>query len=1007
MKRNFIVDEEINLNENDLLNTKKYATTLSKIVLNSPLNNVFTIGLFGGWGSGKSSITKTVQTELEQLDKLKIKFIKYDAWKYANDSFRRMLLLQIQESLKFTQTGLMEKFYSNENRETKISTKFNVTNFIISCLLVAVGLIIVLSVNFEARISIITALIIPFLTLLSNLFFKVFDQVKISLQKLNYFAPEQFEDCFKQMVSKSLKHYNWIQKTGLYISGEHFIKDIDKLVIVIDNIDRCHKELAYSLLTDIKTFLGDEKYNIVFIIPVDDEALKKHIINTSRITDQSDGNIEAEEFLRKFFNITLRLKKLHAREIYDFTESLNKKYELNFNPTTIGLKSKEYANNPRRIIQFFNNLSSELNNYDEEFVKQNEALICKFQVLKEEFPDYYKLISANPHLLNVPDQKVNGKISKSETLKIFLDKTRILTTDTPFTILETILSNSKGISKLPQEVYGLIDNLQFKELNDYIATHKEQYHDILKEITNNLGTAYKRQLIETDFLTSVELLTSINSQFEISYSDNVLINENIQNFYDRIIDKCPNIRNLIFYSSCLASQNIIGLKNTIIQMVTKNVVKEGIVSKRYKAIFEVILSEYEDERTLIELQKPFIEAFAIDTSILKIDNFSEPIIKRLLSDEFIVYCVSRIESVANDDFYYTCLKKLLPRKEISKQTVNILIQRIHQVLPDFRGVGKDEIIIKLKEINELLTLIKFNLSSDISQLQVLFDKFNSSWRIPNPNNPGNPKADIQKNLITESLQNNDDIDSLMDFYSNIYRITLNNISVTDPLLKILSDTKNRPIVNKYLIKLKKSIGLNPLFDIIIEDKTYSEESFNLFQYAFTLKNKDNHYLLSEDKLKNKLLELLDYSLINDSKFYNFLERISDSDERIKNALISLISIKDKDSILKLTNKLQALAIDSIKDGEAIFSYEDNEGFLKVIASSGKPIHIKQLSRVLVRMIQKEETLSSAISIIKELRNLSKKDSKNIRSLLESFSENEKYKTEIENAIEHIKAITEK
>ena len=247
----------------------------------------------------------------------------------------------------------------------------------------------------------------------------------------------------------------------------------------------------------------------------------------------------------------------------------------------------------------------------------------------------------------------------------------------------------------------------------------------------------------------------------------------------------------------------------------------------------------------------------------------------------------------------------------------------------------------------------------------------------------------------------------MDFYSNIYRITLNNISVTDPLLKILSDTKNRPIVNKYLIKLKKSIGLNPLFDIIIEDKTYSEESFNLFQYAFTLKNKDNHYLLSEDKLKNKLLELLDYSLINDSKFYNFLERISDSDERIKNALISLISIKDKDSILKLTNKLQALAIDSIKDGEAIFSYEDNEGFLKVIASSGKPIHIKQLSRVLVRMIQKEETLSSAISIIKELRNLSKKDSKNIRSLLESFSENEKYKTEIENAIEHIKAITEK
>ncbi|MFA6977937.1 MAG: P-loop NTPase fold protein [Ignavibacteriaceae bacterium] len=1007
MKRNFIVDEEINLNENDLLNTKKYATTLRKIVLNSPLNNVFTIGLFGGWGSGKSSITKTVQTELEQHDKLKIKFIKYDAWKYANDSFRRMLLLQIQENLKFTQTGLMQKFYANESMETKLKTKFNVTNFIISCCLLIIGYLIVLSNNYETKISITVALVIPFLTLLSNILFKVFDQMKISIQQLHYFAPEQFEDCFKQMVSKSLKHYNWIQKTGLYISGEHFIKDIDKLVIVIDNIDRCHKELAYSLLTDIKTFLGDEKYNIVFIIPVDDEALKKHIINTSRLTDQSDGNIEAEEFLRKFFNITLRLKKLHAREIFDFTESLNKKYELNFNPTTIGLISKEYANNPRRIIQFFNNLSSELNNYDEEFVKQNEALICKFQVLKEEFPDYYKLISANPHLLNAPDPKVNDLINKIETLKIFLEKTRILTSDTPFTILETILTNSKGISKLPQEVYSLIDNFQFKELNDYIATHAEQYHDILKEITNNLVTAYKRQLFNTDFLTTFELLTSINSECEIGYPDNVLINENIQNYYEIIIDKCPNIHNLILYSISLKKQNISELKNAIIELVSNNVVKETKVFKRYKDILGIILSSYTDERSLIKLQKPFLETVKLESDFLNISSFSDLQIKNLISDEFVEYFINKIENVNGDDFYYTTLKKLLPRKELSNQTINFLIAKIDTKLPDFRGVGKDDIIMNLKEINELLTLTKNNLNSDTSQLQVLFDKFNSSWRIPNPNNPGNPKADIQKNLIIETLQNSNDIDTQMDFYSHIYRISLNNVSIIDPLMKILSDTKNRSIVNKYLVKLKKSLSLNPLFDIIVEDKTYSEESFILFEHVFTYKNNKTNYLLSEEKLKKKLSELLDYSLINDSKFYNFLERISDSDERIKNALISLISIKDKDSILKLTNKLQALAIDSIKDGEAIFSYEDNEGFLKVIASSGKPIHIKQLARVLVRMIQKEETLSSAISIIKELRNLSKKDSKNIRSLLESFSENEKYKTEIENAIEHIKTITEK
>ena len=32
---------------------------------------------------------------------------------------------------------------------------------------------------------------------------------------------------------------------------------------IIDNIDRCHNEMAYQLLTDIKTFLSDEELNII------------------------------------------------------------------------------------------------------------------------------------------------------------------------------------------------------------------------------------------------------------------------------------------------------------------------------------------------------------------------------------------------------------------------------------------------------------------------------------------------------------------------------------------------------------------------------------------------------------------------------------------------------------------------------------------------------------------------------------------------------------------------
>ena len=43
----------------DLLNTMTYVNTLTESVMNVDDNKSFTIGLFGEWGSGKSSVIKT------------------------------------------------------------------------------------------------------------------------------------------------------------------------------------------------------------------------------------------------------------------------------------------------------------------------------------------------------------------------------------------------------------------------------------------------------------------------------------------------------------------------------------------------------------------------------------------------------------------------------------------------------------------------------------------------------------------------------------------------------------------------------------------------------------------------------------------------------------------------------------------------------------------------------------------------------------------------------------
>ena len=127
---NYIIDEEINLEEKDYLNSKQYAKALKEIIDSVPKNKVFTLGLFGGWGSGKSSIIKTTE-ELYKNDK-SVKFIKYDAWQYGNDSFRRTFLITLCDQMSMNKDRFLKGFYNKETKDIKFEHKLS--PFAIVCL---------------------------------------------------------------------------------------------------------------------------------------------------------------------------------------------------------------------------------------------------------------------------------------------------------------------------------------------------------------------------------------------------------------------------------------------------------------------------------------------------------------------------------------------------------------------------------------------------------------------------------------------------------------------------------------------------------------------------------------------------------------------------------------------------------------------------------------------------------------------------------------------------------
>ena len=204
---NFIEDKELNLKEknNDLLNGKSYAETLKQIIQKAPEKGTFGIGVFGEWGSGKSSIIKTVKDDLTRDPKHngKIKFVIYDAWKYVNDSFRRMFLLNLQEKLGLGRTDLMEKFYCNKTIDQKIELKFSEKHFNIVLVIALLG-IVLFSILMALKMFTMAANVgftISLVSLLTVLIFKCFNELKTSSNIPYLFAPEQFENCFMDNVT--------------------------------------------------------------------------------------------------------------------------------------------------------------------------------------------------------------------------------------------------------------------------------------------------------------------------------------------------------------------------------------------------------------------------------------------------------------------------------------------------------------------------------------------------------------------------------------------------------------------------------------------------------------------------------------------------------------------------------------------------------------------------------------------------------------------------------------
>ncbi|MDD5530572.1 MAG: P-loop NTPase fold protein [bacterium] len=697
MKLNYIPDQEIDLLKNDLLGTLPYAETLAGIIRNC--KTPFTMGLLGEWGSGKSSIIKTCEKDFINHPEDKIKIFIYDAWKYSQDSFKRTFILKLKKEFNLNNTQELEIFYTDKHEE--ISSKIGIIKGWWAYLILFVIIIPIINLKpffMQKTFELTTFIISICFSAITTVITKTFVQYKISITKPKTFAPEQFEEIFEEIIAEITSQGNRIVKWIKSILKKPLI---NKVVIVIDNIDRCHRELAVELLLTIKNFL--EIKNVVFILPVDEDGIKKFLHMSTQ---------DADEFLRKLFNTTLRIKRSSDAELYDFALSLNKSYKLNLPPTVLSMISQEFSKNPRRIIQFLNVFQTEIALIEKQeqeglipkdVISKNLPMLAKIVIIREEWPDLYEKLSDTPVLLNginatfgikrmfpnkdglyeIGDETRKPTLTE-EQYRFFMRTQSIEAKD-----LELFFINKDVFEGIPDEVNSLVLSHDWEKLKKIILEKQITFERLFSFINNKIDKdVIKSRLMQTSGFNILSLIFKISSDpsFSVAF-DKILISSELDKI--KSIIQIRGIENLIFefnskelnsFAMKLNKKGFSSLTDKIV--IAINGIDVKVLSNKEIETIKNFIEEFNAPEYLELIKNKFSQILSLE-SFNYYESFKDilekpEILKHLITSDF----TSFIESLQQDPNQNNTIQKVKILQSvnnssvISEDLINLYISKI-------------------------------------------------------------------------------------------------------------------------------------------------------------------------------------------------------------------------------------------------------------------------------------------------------------------------------------------
>lgn len=367
------------------------------------------IGIFGNWGRGKTFLMNLIWNEIFTKNN-KYKKVEFYSWKYQDTPATWAYLYEAMSTVYY-ESESQYRLFRFINRVKKI-IKLNIIrtgwyNVLLAVLLLCTfGLITFGLIRYT-----------PFLFDSEGATFKGFAVlgfvIPVSVALIT-FIKSTIQSTYSSAISL-IEQYNkkksFTSHLGVQAEVQReiksllkvWLKDDEKILLIVDDIDRCNEEKVIQIIDSLRIMLEDDEISKKLVVLV---AIDERILNLSvkrKYYDFIDKNISmkddfyeakkfsdkiSKEYLDKLFIAGIKLGKLSNNDIVELFKTITK-----------GQVNDEYKIKKANIIENEYKNDDKKDNYENELIIDNEDSINLINDVKNQYILSFKEFEYISHVL--------------------------------------------------------------------------------------------------------------------------------------------------------------------------------------------------------------------------------------------------------------------------------------------------------------------------------------------------------------------------------------------------------------------------------------------------------------------------------------------------------------------------------------------------------------------------------------------------------------------------------